>query len=81
MYGAGAAATRGGGGGGQAEERSGRQMTGHEYRAETDQRTMNIVVNLGGREVGRAIYEALEGYQDDRNPNAPDWPMFKDRRM
>jgi hypothetical protein len=59
-----------GGGAASADDRSSFQGSGESPWAE-EKRETTIIVQLGGREAGRAVYEALEGYNDSRNPNRP----------
>jgi len=65
-----AAAVSGGGGGGGASSSSRAGLQGEREPLDTtEERTTTIVVNLGGKEVGRAVYDAYEGHKDDLNPN------------
>lgn len=65
-----AAAMSGGGGGGGASSSNRAALQGEREPLDTtEERQTTIVVNLGGKEVGRAIFDAYEGHKDDLNPN------------
>lgn len=73
-------ATGGGGAGGGAVTGSA-AMAGlpgpgsAERSTEPEKREYKFVINLGGREAGRAIFEALESHKDNTNPGRRDGKM------